>query len=344
MLVNSPAFSSTSSSSTNLTSNSAGADYKKGVRYENGTKVKKNLNKAIKWYKKAANKSHAKAQYRLGILYYQQKNYKKAKHWLKKRAKAGEPDAQYHYANILRFGLGIKQQTSSARNWYLKAAKQGHKHAQYELALMYKKGIGAKKNLNRAEKWFKKAAKQNHKHAKQALKSLPVKKTQKKAKPKKSAQQLFLEKHRKLARSGNPNSQYELGKAYKTGKNAPKNDKKAFKWLKKAAAANHAAAQYQLASIYQEGSKATKVNLDKARNWYSKAADNEHKQANKKLDALAKLDQQEQQSKHFDQMIDSALLGEPEQQYLLGMRYLIGFKTEPDEQQAHYWLNLAASQ
>ncbi len=343
LLVSSPVFSIASSASTNLAIATADADYKKGYRYETGNKAKKDLSKAIYWYKKAANKSHKKAQYRLGILYYKQKNYKKAKYWLEKRATAGEPDAQYHYANILRFGLGFKQQTSTARKWYLKAAKQGHRNAQYELGLMYKKGIGARKNLIRAEKWFKKAAKQNHKHAKQALGTLANKK-QTPHKTKQTAQQRFLAKNTKLANAGDAEAQYKLGKAYKTGKHAPINHKKAFKWLKEAANANHASAQYQLANIYYDGSKATKKNTSKAKQWYSKAADNGHKQANKALDAIAKLNLKQQQNQQFDDMMTSAMLGEPEQQYELGMRYLIGFKTEPDEQQAHFWFTLAADQ
>ena len=298
-LISSPLLAITSSSSSSLsTASSAKSDYKKAYRYEKGIKVRKSQKNAIKWYKKAANKSHRKAQYRLGILYYKQKNYKKAKYWLEKRAKDGEPDAQYHHANILRFGLGTKQRTSSARKWYLKAAKQGHKHAQYELGLMFKKGIGAKKNLKTAKKWFRKAAKQNHKHAKQALKSLSNSKSRsakakivnnpKKAqKPKKTAQQRFLEKNIKLAKAGDIKAQYNLGKAYKTGKNAPKSAKESLKWLGKAAHANHAEAQYLLASIYFEGSDAATKNLDKAKTWYGKAADNEHKKANKKLDKIS---------------------------------------------------------
>ncbi|MDH5256631.1 MAG: sel1 repeat family protein [Gammaproteobacteria bacterium] len=334
------AYAISSASSTSLSSSSANSDYKKAYGYETGNRGKKDLKKAIQWYKKAANKSHKKAEYRLGILYYQQKNYEKAKYWLEKRANAGEPDAQYHYANILRFGLGTSQQTSSARKWYSKAAEQGHKQAQYELALMFQKGIGARKNTNTAEKWFKKAAKQNHKQARHALKNLP----ESEQKPKKSAQELFLEKNKKLAKSGDTEAQFNLAKAYQTGKKAPKNLKESLKWLETAANSNHPDAQYQLASIYLEGNEVVSKNLEKARKWFSEAADNEHKQANKKLDKIASEKHKEQQVEHFDKMIDSALLGDPEQQYELGMRYLLGFKTAPDDQQAHYWLKLAASQ
>jgi len=339
MLLNSPVFSIPSNTSTNLTTTSANTDYQKAYRYEKN----KNLKNAIKWYKKAAKKSHAKAQYRLGILYYREKNYKKAKYWLNIRAKAGEADAQYHYANILRFGLGVKQQTSLARKWYQKAAKQGHKQAQYELGIMFKKGIGAQVNLKKAKKWLAKAAKQNHKQAKYALKSLTTtKKTTPHKTQKRITQKQFLKKTTKLANAGNTQAQYELGKAYKTGKNAPNNPKQAFKWLNKAAKGNHADAQYLLAKIYAEGNRVTAKNPAKAKFWYDKAADNEHKKAAKALSKIAKLEQKKQQIQLFDNMINSALLGKAEQQYALGMHYLLGFKTDPDARQAYYWFSLAA--
>jgi len=342
MLANTSAYAITSAASTNLSSNhnSGNVEYKKAYRYDTGNKQKRNLNKAIKWYRSAANKGHAKAQYRLGILYYKQKNYKKAKYWLRKRAKADEADAQYHYANILRFGLSGKQQTSAARKWYLKAARQGHKHAQYELALQYQKGIGAKKNPAEAKKWFQKAAKQKHKHAKQALKTFQ----RQKQNPTKTAQQLFLKKNLKSAKAGNSEAQYKLAMAYKSGKKAPKNPKISLKWLKKAAISNHGDAQYELASLYFEGSPLVKKNQHQARKWYQKAADNNHRQANRALDKIASETLKAQQLIRFGRLIDSALLGDAEQQYALGMHYLVGFKTEPDDEQAYYWLNLAAKQ
>lgn len=340
LLFSNPVLSITSSSSSVSTSSSE-SDYKKARRYER----KESFKSAIKWYKKAANKSHPRAQYRLGILYYKQKNYKKAKYWLKKRSNAGEADAQYHYANILRFGLGTKQQTSNARKWYTKAAKQGHKHAQYELAIMFQKGIGAKKSTKTAKKWLKKAAKQNHKLAKKELKkySKSSRSTTKSAQSK-SKKLTFVQKQTKLAKSGNVKAQYRLAKAYKNGKKAPKNLRKAVKWYSKAAVNGHTESQFELANFHYYGTGFLDKNIEKAKKWYRKAANDNHSKAGKQLDKIAKLDLKNRQSKQFDSMIDSALLGDSEQQYELGMRYLLGFKTTPDDKQAFYWLNLAATQ
>lgn len=57
-----------------------------------------NTNKAIEWYRKAAEQGHDQAQYQLGKLYfdglYVDKDWSKAKKWLSKSAKQGNEDAQ----------------------------------------------------------------------------------------------------------------------------------------------------------------------------------------------------------------------------------------------------------
>ena len=70
-----------------------------GDMYHDGAGVKKDLNKAISWYKKAANKGLAHAQYSVGAMsatgYGATKpNLKKAKVWLQKAAKQGHKGAQ----------------------------------------------------------------------------------------------------------------------------------------------------------------------------------------------------------------------------------------------------------
>lgn len=48
----------------------AEAQYSLGVCYRCGDGVEKNLEEAIKWYKKAAEQGYARAQHNLGICYY----------------------------------------------------------------------------------------------------------------------------------------------------------------------------------------------------------------------------------------------------------------------------------
>lgn len=311
------------------------SQYLLGYRYEIGRSVKRNHKIAIDWYIKAAKKKHKDAQYRLGKLYYQQKKYEKARYWLGKRAKDGHAHAQYYFANTFRYALGTREQTSRARKWYQKAAKQGHAKAQYELGLQYKRGIGARTSNTLANKWLKKAAKQGHSKAKSLL-----------AKNKSNQKSVsnFEKANLRLARKGDAEAQFKLGKAYKYGKKLKRNHKKSFYWLSKAAKQNHKDAQYELALTYFKGNKTTKKDLTKAKKWFAKAANQKHKNASRELDKLANLAKKNRHSKQFNDMIDAALLDDSDQQYELGMRYLMGFKTAIDEQQAIYWLTKAADQ
>jgi len=314
------------------------AQYLLGYRYEMGKTVNRSHKKAINWYKKAANKNHLDAQYRIGVLYYKQKKYTKARYWLAKRAKGGHADSQYYFAKTLRYGLGTKEQTSLARKWFTKAAKQGHADAQYELGLQFQKGIGAKKNRKAAIKWLSKSAKKGNKKAKTILaKYAPTK-------PKLSPAKQFMETNIRLARKGNVNAQYKLGKAYREGKKTKVNLKKSYYWFKKAAKQNHTDAQYNLALIYMDGNKAAKKDIEKAKTWLTKAANKNHKKSNRKLNELAVIARNEQQEIKFESLKIEANDGDAEQQFELGMRYLLGYQVEVDKQQAFHWINKAASQ
>jgi len=338
LYVSSPlVYSISSSSSTQLTikkaeAGSRDAQFQLGYRYEKGKQVKRNSEKAIKWYRKAAQKGHVKAQDRLAMLYYKKKRYDKARFWLEKRAKAGNSEAQFLYANTYRYGLGAKISNKSAKHWYNKAAKKDHKQAQYELGRMYRNGIGMKKNHDKALKWFKKAAKQGHRDAKAV-----VKKYQKQL-----AKKDPLTKIKKLANNNDIDAQFNLGMSYWNGKSAKKNDKKAYYWTKKAAENDHSKAQYNLAMMYLQGTTHIEKDLEKAKLWLIEASDNEHDAADKKLNDLAKKNREQSQIDAFSHMIGKALLGDTEVQYELGMRYLLGYKITADYQQAYYWLNEAA--
>lgn len=313
------------------------AQYLLGYRYEIGKTVKRSHKKAINWYKKAANKNHLDAQYRIGVLYYKQKNYKKARYWLKKRAKNGHADSQYYFAKTYRYGLGTKEQTTLARKWFTKAAKQGHADAQYELGIQFQKGIGAQKNRKIAIKWLNKSAKQGNKKAKRLLAKYSP------SKPKLSPAEQFMKTNIRLARKGNASAQFKLGKAYRDGKKTKVNLKKSYYWFKKAAKQNHTDAQYNLALIYITGNAAAKKDIQKAKEWLTKAANKNHKPSNKKLNELAVIAQNEQRELKFQAVVDEANNGNAAQQFDLGMRYLLGYQVAIDKQQAFYWINKAAA-
>lgn len=90
--------------------------------YQQGNLVAQNLNKAILWYHRAAEKNHPEAQYMLGKFYYK--------------------------------GLGGEVNLKEAISWYQQAADQGHTSAQYYLGFLYHKGYGVKLDLKEAVGYY----------------------------------------------------------------------------------------------------------------------------------------------------------------------------------------------
>ena len=116
-------------------------NYEMGDAYcygRNGKKV--NYAQAAKYYRKAAEKGHAKAQDQLG--------------WL------------YHY------GSGVNKDYAEAVKWYRKSAEQGVANAQNQLGYMYEQGYGVGKDLSQARYWYGKAAAQGNANGKANLKRL----------------------------------------------------------------------------------------------------------------------------------------------------------------------------
>src|ERR1041385_4389419 len=75
----------------------------------------------------------------------------------------------------------------------------------------------------------------------------------------------------KRAESGDPQAQFELGRAYEDGKGVPQDDEQAVQWFRKSAEQGNAKAQTSLGVMYAQG---LGVNYDRAEaiRWYKQAA------------------------------------------------------------------------
>jgi len=93
--------------------------------YVNGMGVDQSDATAMKWYRKAAEQGHARAQLNIGNMYNQ--------------------------------GKGVGQSDATAVKWWRKAAEQGHARAQSNLGNMYNQGKGVDQNLSEALRWFRNA-------------------------------------------------------------------------------------------------------------------------------------------------------------------------------------------
>lgn len=117
-----------------------------------------------------------RAQFRLGIMYYQGrtvvKNENIARKWIVqalpailRAAQGGQAWAQSDLGTAYELGIGVKQDISRAAGLYQKAAIQGYAGAQTNLGVLYGTGEGVKYDRKAAIYWLKKASAQGDKIA-----------------------------------------------------------------------------------------------------------------------------------------------------------------------------------
>ena len=97
--------------------------------YHHGHAVAHSVNKAVEWYRKAAEQGYASAQSNLGICYSNgegvTQDYGKAVEWYRKAAEQGHASAQYNLGGCFYNGQGVVQDSDQAIEWFQKAAEQG---------------------------------------------------------------------------------------------------------------------------------------------------------------------------------------------------------------------------
>jgi TPR repeat protein len=106
---------------------------------------------------RVAEMGDASAQFRMGLRYDQgsgvRQDHAKAVKWLKMAADQGLPEAQYNLGCMYINGLGVPEDSTEALAWFYKAALQGNTSAQKNLGAMYGKGQGVTQNHAEAYAW-----------------------------------------------------------------------------------------------------------------------------------------------------------------------------------------------
>lgn len=151
------------------TKGDAESQYQLALRYE---KVNDFDNKA-RWFRKAAEQNHAKAQNKLGYCYEKGQGVKfdekEAAKWYRKSAEQGYAVAQFNLGTCYYYGTGVKKDYHEAVKWYRLAADQNYHRAQNNLGVCYEYGLGVEKDPTEATKWYKLAAKNGNKSAKENI-------------------------------------------------------------------------------------------------------------------------------------------------------------------------------
>ncbi|MEL7272375.1 MAG: peptidoglycan-binding protein [Pseudomonadota bacterium] len=136
-----------------------------GMRYSDGTDVKRNMTESAKYFTAAAEKGFAPAQYSIGSLYEKgigvERDVAKAAEWYEKAADQGNARAMHNLAVIHAMGNppAIQPNMDRAVGWFQKAADYGIKDSQFNLGILYGQGMGVPQNLSESYKWFALAAK-----------------------------------------------------------------------------------------------------------------------------------------------------------------------------------------
>ncbi|HAA04260.1 MAG TPA: hypothetical protein DCE18_12875, partial [Syntrophobacteraceae bacterium] len=118
-------------------------------------------NEAVRWFEKAAQEGHVKAQSALAELSFHEGDHEGAVKWFRMAAESGDPVSQATLGGMYKRGPGVPQDYQQAVKWYRMAAEQGYVPAQRELAIMYEQGLGVMMDYREAEKWYRQAADAN---------------------------------------------------------------------------------------------------------------------------------------------------------------------------------------
>ena len=133
-----------------------------GLCYERGDGVKKDFEKAVKWYKSGAYSGDAVAMWHMGLCYESgigvEKSFTIAVEWYEKAAEKGCPMAQTRLGKCYESGMGTIKDNEKAVIMYQKAANQGDLEAQQRLGICYDLGVGVGQDKERALYWFSRAA------------------------------------------------------------------------------------------------------------------------------------------------------------------------------------------
>src|SRR5271166_1953286 len=178
--------------------------------YVKGEGVQRNLAEAVKWYRQASERNHAKAQFRLGLVLLNgalgggvakwrdaasardaelaQKNVQalfpcgfevqpdpdEALRWLEEAARNGVQEADGVVGAVYMDGRVRPRDFAVARRRLELAAEAGEASAQFRLGDILYRGLGAPSDPAAAADWYERAAAQGHARAALAIGSLLI--------------------------------------------------------------------------------------------------------------------------------------------------------------------------
>ncbi|MFP1740578.1 tetratricopeptide repeat protein [Lonsdalea quercina] len=130
---------------------SAEANYQLGL-------LSQTADQKVAYLQTASAKGFLKAQYELGLYYQQTGDLVHARIEFGKAAAQSDVLAQLAYGEMLRLGLGGKEDYAEAVKQYRRASSANNRMAQYRMGTMRQEGLGVPRNRIHAYAWFSLAA------------------------------------------------------------------------------------------------------------------------------------------------------------------------------------------
>ena len=217
---------------------------------------------------KQADEGDDRAQYQLGLVYYNgdgiNKNYRRAYCYFQKAADQGHAEAQFMLGEMLRSGKKIGKDLKRAFEWYTLASQQGHIPSKHCLAGMVYDGEGCKRDAKRGKELFEEVAKGGYAPSQMVLGAIYVGE---------GVEPWMAVKWFELA--AEQNEQYVPYIANYLSGFMPE---KAFEWRLRAAQTGDPNSQYLVGKMYERGN-GVDMDAEKARNWYQLATEKGHFEA-----------------------------------------------------------------
>ena len=337
------------------------AEFYLGYMYKHGKGVAKDLEKAVEWYRKAAERGYVPAVNDYAVATLEQsarfeeefarirksfvgghedvlrleneaevlrKNVReRAVRFLQSLAEYGNPTTQFNLGIMCIYDYdGLPEDLKKPEEWFQKAANQGHVPAQYYLARTYEEGLGGvTPDLEKALEWYTKAAKRDEPEGPKA----------------RSLREAFM--RAKAATPGYAPAQSRLAEMYREGKGVDQNLPKAFGLHHQAAAQGYAESQFALGVMYAYG-EVGNPDSQEAFQWYQKAAKQGYAPAQNNLALMYLYGEGVSKNSEITWRLtfEAAQQGYAIAQSNLGKAFASGLDEIPrDDSEAYYWYSLA---
>jgi len=323
------------------------AQYAVGVCYAHGDGVGRDVGRAAGFFRLAAERGDADAQWRLahcllsgagvGAI-----DVVSAFGWFRRAARQGHPKACYDLGVSLLRGEGCDVDEPQAFSWLLKSAEQGYAEAQSDLAQCLFEGVGCETDQVAAVAWWRKAADKGIADAKYQLGECHRTGAGRLERDEAAAARLYAE----ASAMDHPRANFRLGVALCHGLGVPRDTAAGFALLMRAAEADVMLAQIEVAHAYQHGLLGLKRDLVRAVEWYRFGAAHGHSEACYQLGVLysrgvaGALDKDVEQGLQW--VLKAAAVGHVEAQFHAGVCFELGEGTQTDFAQAAAWYRRAA--